>query len=104
MTSITIITRNGEKKEVKVSDGENLMDVAKGATEDIEAMCGGCLSCATCHVYVDPVFVDCIPPPTTAENELLDALDHRKSNSRLACQVYITSALAGLSIAVAPEG
>lgn len=103
MTIVTIITRNGSKTEVEITDGENLMDVAKGVTEEVEAMCGGCCSCATCHVYVDPEFFDRLPPVTTAEKELLDFSDHRKPNSRLACQIHLDSSMAGLSATVAPE-
>lgn len=103
MTSITIVSRDGSKTTLEVSDGENLMDVAKGVTEDVEAMCGGCCSCATCHVYLDPAFIDRIPPPATAELELLDFSDHRKPTSRLSCQVYLNSALEGLTATVAPE-
>lgn len=102
MTTITIITRNGSRTQVDVTDGENLMEVARNVTEEVEAMCGGCLSCATCHVYVDTEFFDRVPPPETAEKELLDFSEHRKPNSRLACQIYLNSSMDGLSATVAP--
>lgn len=102
MTSITIVSRDGTHKTVSADDGENLMDIARGVTEDVEAMCGGCCSCATCHVYVDPQFIDRIPPPATNELELLDFSEHKKPNSRLACQVYVNSSMEGLHATVAP--
>lgn len=102
MTTITIIARNGSRTQVDAIDGENLMEVARNVTEEVEAMCGGCLSCATCHVYVDPAFFDRVPPPETAEKELLDFSEHRKPNSRLACQIYLNSSMEGLSATVAP--
>lgn len=103
MTTITIISRAGAQHAVEVHDGDNLMDVAKGISDEVEALCGGCCSCATCHVYIDSAFADRIPAATTAEIELLECSDHYRPNSRLSCQVFLNSELDGLSATVAPE-
>lgn len=103
MTSITIISKDGTNHQVEVHDGDNLMDVARSVTDEVEALCGGCCSCATCHVYIDSAFVDRIPAPTTAELELLECSDHQQPNSRLSCQVILNGELEGLSVVVAPE-
>ncbi|PMS38579.1 ferredoxin [Trinickia symbiotica] len=76
---------------------------ASGADE-ILALCGGCLSCATCHVYIDPAFQNRLPPISDDESALLDTSTHRNEHSRLSCQIVLTSDLDGLGATVAPEG
>ena len=65
--------------------------------------CGGCCSCATCHVYVDPAFADKLPAISADESDLLDSSDHRNATSRLSCQLPMTAALDGLKVTIAPE-
>jgi 2Fe-2S ferredoxin len=67
------------------------------------ALCGGCCSCATCHVHVDPDFAALLPPMSEDENDLLDSSDHRNETSRLSCQIHLTAALDGLRVTIAPE-
>jgi len=74
-----------------------------GGIDEVLALCGGCCSCATCHVYVDPVFAGQIPPMGSDENDLLDSSNHRKENSRLSCQISFKPELDGLRVTVAPE-
>jgi len=71
--------------------------------DELLALCGGCCSCATCHVYVDPAFAGKIAPMSEDENDLLDSSDHRNDQSRLSCQIQITGELEGLKITIAPE-
>lgn len=80
------------------------MEIARdGGVDDILATCGGCCSCATCHVFVDPDFLDQLPPITEDEDELLETSDARRPESRLSCQIYFVEALDGLIATVAPE-
>lgn len=67
------------------------------------ALCGGCLSCATCHVFVDEAFIDRLVPMSADEDELLNSSDARCSTSRLSCQIELTEDLEGLSVTIAPE-
>jgi 2Fe-2S ferredoxin len=70
----------------------------------IVAECGGSLSCATCHVYVDKDYLDRVGEPDEFEDEMLeDAESPREENSRLSCQIQITDELDGLRVEVAPE-
>ena len=71
--------------------------------DELLALCGGCCSCATCHIFVDPAFADKLPPMSDDENDLLDSSDHRKETSRLSCQLAFTPALDGLKVEIAPE-
>jgi 2Fe-2S ferredoxin len=71
--------------------------------DELLAMCGGCCSCATCHVYVDPGFMALLPERSGDENALLDSSTHRHDNSRLSCQLRLTDELRGIRVVIAPE-
>ena len=84
--------------------GGSLMEVLRNAgVEGIQALCGGCCSCATCHVYVDAAWYGKLAPPTEEEIELLCSTDSYAETSRLSCQIEFTSCLDGLRVTVAPE-
>ena len=71
--------------------------------DELLALCGGCCSCATCHVHVDPAFKDKLPPMSEDEDDLLESSDHRVETSRLSCQIEFTAELDGLKVKIAPE-
>ena len=52
MTKIIVKDREGNVKELWADAGLTLMEIIRDAGMDIEAACGGCCACATCHVYV----------------------------------------------------
>ena len=104
MVRIIYNSGDGSSREVEVAVGRSLM---LGATINgvagIDADCGGTLSCATCHVYVDPAWVDRLPEPEQMEVELMEGVAaERRPNSRLSCQIVVTEALDGLTLEV-PE-
>lgn len=104
MTSITIIDRSGSERSISAKDGLSLMENVRDAGfDELLALCGGCLSCATCHVYVDEAFADKLPSMSEDENDLLDSSDGRQANSRLSCQIPIGPNLEGLRATIAPE-
>jgi len=70
--------------------------------EDIAAICGGCCSCGTCHVYVEQPGVDRLDEMAEDENDVLDGSLHRQENSRLSCQIPWSDELNGLRVRVAP--
>jgi 2Fe-2S ferredoxin len=104
MPTITVTTRDGRTKELTAEAGRSLMEnLRDGGIEEILALCGGCCSCATCHVYVEEAWLSALPPMSPDENDLLDTSGARQANSRLSCQIPVTEALNGLEVAVAPE-
>lgn len=93
---------DGTSREVEVPAGRSVM---LGATTNglpgIEADCGGALACATCHVYVDPAWVDKVPAAKPEETDMLQgAAAELRPTSRLSCQIAITAALDGLTVDV----
>jgi 2Fe-2S ferredoxin len=104
MGNIIVIDRAGEEHVLPITDSYSLMETIRdGGIDELMALCGGCLSCATCHVYVDPEFADHLPAMLPDEHDLLDSSDHRLANSRLSCQIMLTAALDGCRATIAPE-
>ncbi|HEX4848343.1 MAG TPA: 2Fe-2S iron-sulfur cluster-binding protein [Novosphingobium sp.] len=104
MPKLVVVNRAGEEKEIEASAGVSVMEAIRdNGFDELLALCGGCCSCATCHVYVDPAFADKVTPLSEDENDLLDSTDHRTDHSRLSCQLEISDALDGLKVTIAPE-
>jgi ferredoxin, 2Fe-2S len=104
MTTLKIVRRDGTACMIEGTEGRSVMEVMRGnGIDDILALCGGCCSCATCHVYVDPQFGAFLPPMNDDEKALLDSLSHRNERSRLSCQLKLAAALNGMTIMIAPE-
>ena len=104
MPTIHVITREGEQLAVEGKTGHSVMETLRdGGVDEILALCGGCCSCATCHVHVDPEWIDQVGLAGADEDDLLDTSDYRTATSRLACQIRIEDALDGLTVTIAPE-
>ncbi len=104
MTKLVIVNREGAEKEIDVADGISVMEAIRdNGFDELLALCGGCCSCATCHVHVDPAFSDKLPAVSADENDLLDSSDHRDQYSRLACQLTVSPAVDGLKVRIAEE-
>ncbi|WP_019830942.1 2Fe-2S iron-sulfur cluster-binding protein [Sphingomonas sp. PR090111-T3T-6A] len=104
MPKLIVVTREGQESTVEGEAGLSVMEVIRDhGFDELLAMCGGCCSCATCHVYVDDAFAGELPTMSEDENDLLDSSDHRTATSRLSCQIPFSDALDGLRVTIAPE-
>lgn len=104
MPNVTVVTRDGTQRELDAKPGYSVMEtIREDGIDELLALCGGCCSCATCHVFVDEAFVDKLPTMNSDEDDLLDSSEHRRANSRLSCQIPVSDALAGLKVTIAPE-
>jgi 2Fe-2S ferredoxin len=104
MAHLNIVSQTGDSKTVEAKDGLTVMEIIRdNGFDELLALCGGCCSCATCHVHIDPAFMDKLPAMSEDENDLLDSSDHRNEYSRLSCQVAVTADLEGLKVTIAPE-
>lgn len=101
MTHITYIEDDGTRHEVEAEDGTSLMQAAlDNLVPGIVGDCGGCCSCATCHAYIDPAFLDRLPPPQADERDLLEGALDIQACSRLTCQVRVQAALEGVVVRI----
>lgn len=99
MPKITYIEFNSRVHVVDVKVGQSVMEGAiRNNIPGIDADCGGACACATCHIYVDPAWIEKTGNPSENETALLDFNDSAESNSRLACQIAVTAELDGLII------
>jgi 2Fe-2S ferredoxin len=106
MPKVTYIEFNGAAHVVEVPLGMSLMRgaVANGVP-GIDADCGGECACATCHVYVDPGWLDKlgVPAAGSMEESMLSFAAAAASNSRLSCQIAMRDDLDGLVVRL-PDG
>lgn len=104
MAKVTYIAHDGTERSLDVHDGVNLMDAAvDNMVPGIDGDCGGSCACATCHVHVDPAWVDKLPVMEEVENMMLELTDSRDEYSRLCCQIKASPELDGLIVRT-PEG
>ena len=104
MPKLIVVTREGDEREIEGDDGLTVMEVIRDAgIDELLALCGGCCSCATCHVHVDPAFAALLPEMSADENDLLDSSDHRDETSRLSCQLPFGDKVDGLKVRIAEE-
>jgi len=101
---VHLITRDGARHTIDARIGQSLMRAAVDAGEEgIAADCGGCLSCATCHVIVDPAWVSRLPTASDDEGYMLEmTAAPQQLNSRLSCQIALNEALDGLVVQLPP--
>ena len=100
---IKVIDRDGNKHDLEGDTSSSLMEVIRDAGLDIEAACGGCCACATCHVYIDTKWLSKINNIDDDEESMLDQAFHVKNASRLSCQINLTEDLDGIELELAPE-
>jgi 2Fe-2S ferredoxin len=104
VAKLKVVTREGTEIVLEGSDGLSVMEIIRdGGVDELLALCGGCCSCATCHVHVDPAFADQLPPMSDDENDLLDSSEHRDGRSRLSCQIPFSDTMDGLTVTIAQE-
>ena len=101
MAKITFFQPDGTAQTVDVPPGWSVMEGAvRNLVPGIDADCGGACACATCHVYVDPGWRDRLPPKSDMEEAMLDFAQDVAPESRLSCQLRVTSDLDGLVLRV----
>ncbi|MBI3436190.1 MAG: 2Fe-2S iron-sulfur cluster binding domain-containing protein [Proteobacteria bacterium] len=103
MPTLYVTDWSGTEHAVAARAGGSVMEAIRRAEiDDLEALCRGSCSCATCHVYVEESWLARLPPAAAPEVELLAALDTRRDNSRLSCQINVSDDLGGLRVEIAP--
>lgn len=104
MPRIQVTTRDGQTRAIEGTVGVSVMENIRDAgIDELLALCGGCMSCATCHVYVDDADLARLPANSEDEEGLLEGSSHRTVASRLSCQIPLSSDLNGLRVRIAPE-
>ena len=100
---IKVIDRDGNKHELEGDSNSTLMEILRDADLGIEAACGGCCACATCHVYINDQWLEKISPKDDDEESMLDQAFDVRNSSRLSCQINLSEDLDGIELELAPE-
>ena len=101
MIKINVVDVEGLQSQIEAQEGGSLMS-ALG--ERVDAICGGCCSCGTCHVYIEHNSKDVAKDEISDdEKELVEFLASAKENSRLSCQITINEQHDGMTVTLAPE-
>ena len=108
MATLTFVFKDGTEKTVDAPIGLSVMEIAiKNDIDPIEGACGGSLSCATCHAYIEPDFWEkCLPEDdeiSEDEEDMLDLAFDVKKTSRLTCQIIMREGLDGMRV-ILPGG
>jgi 2Fe-2S ferredoxin len=104
MPAVTFMTAAGRVLVVEAATGQSLLSAALAHDVDgILGECGGCLSCGTCHVYIDPRFTHMLPSAGSDEQVMLELATELRGNSRLCCQITMTVELDGLVLQIAAQ-
>lgn len=106
MPEIIITSREGESQSLAfdATDKPSLMEIIRNKSSfDLMAMCGGMMSCSTCHVYIDPEWTEKLEPITEEEKDLVSMSEYYRPASRLSCQINLDEDLDGLRATIAPE-
>jgi 2Fe-2S ferredoxin len=100
MAKITYIEHDGTEHVIDVPAGMTVMEGARdNNVPGIDADCGGACACSTCHAYIDPAWVEKIPPKEAMEEDMLDFAWHPDpATSRLTCQIKVTEDMDGLIV------
>ncbi len=104
MPKLIVVKQTGDEIEIEGQADHSVMDLIhnSGGIDELPALCGGFCACATCHVWVDPAFIDKLPEAADNEIDLLNGSQHRSETSRLSCQVMLTDDLDGLRVTLTP--
>lgn len=100
---IRIVDAAGSARVIDARADQSVMDAAvNNDVAGIDAECGGEMACGTCHVYVDDGWLNQLCEQSDVEREAIDFLviDEVRPESRLSCQIRLSVALDGLSVAV----
>ena len=102
--AVHLVEPDGRRHTLAARTGQSLMRAAVAADIDgIKADCGGVMTCATCHVYVDEAWLDRLPKPSGDEDAMLEmTAAPRAPNSRLSCQIALAPELDGLTATLPP--
>lgn len=101
MPRIVFVEPDGSEYTVEIGVGMTVMEAAISRdVPGIDADCGGSCSCSTCHVHVDPAWIDIVGRATGMEEDILDFAVNAGERSRLSCQVYVTAELDGVRLII----
>lgn len=103
MGFLKVKDREGVEHTLEATEGSTFMEIIRDAGLDIEAACGGCCACATCHIYIKEDLLNKLSKMNDDEESMLDQAFSVANNSRLGCQIEYKEEYNGMELILAPE-
>ena len=104
MVRLVVVDRESAEWAVEASAARTLMEAIRDSGYgNLLAVCGGCCSCATCHVHIERAYCTKLPDMKPEEDELLSTSLNRNQTSRLSCQLVVDENFDGMRVVVAQE-
>ena len=100
---ISVTDLSGYTQDIEAVEGWRLMEILREYGFPVKAECGGACACATCHVYIDHLWITKLPGMRADEQDMLDSAFDVRSNSRLSCQIILDETMDGLRVTLAPN-
>jgi 2Fe-2S ferredoxin len=100
---ISVTDLTGKETVIPAKLNWTVMEIIRDADLPMRADCGGSCACATCHVYVAPDWVSKLPAQESDERDTLEGGTEVQANSRLACQLIMTTDLDGLKVTLSRD-
>lgn len=100
MAWIYCADKAGMVHKIPATEGQTLLEIIRGSGLELAGLCGGLCACGTCHIYVDPAWIDRVPEIKEDEAGMLDGAFDVTPHSRLACQIVFTNNLDGLRVSL----
>jgi len=102
MPSLFVTDAFHSTKQIEFEPGLTLMEVLTDEGYDaVQALCGGCCSCGTCHVHVEPSGPINMDEIEEDEAGLLEYQEnYNPERSRLSCQIELDKSLDGLRVQI----
>jgi len=100
---LVTVLDEGVEREATLGTGRSLLSALQSSYIPIGSVCGGQMSCGTCHVYLPAEAASGVTPDPDETELLEDGPGYRPGHSRLACQVIVTAAMDGMIVEIAPE-
>lgn len=104
MAVVHVTTRDGTQLRIKAQPLIPLMEFLRDGSAGVEGICGGELSCGTCHIYIDSGG-ESLKPRSDDEQAMLEAIGEFvevRPTSRLSCQVFVDETMRDLAVSVGP--
>jgi len=97
---VIFVYPDGRREQCEGREGQSIMRVAtSNLIAGIVGECGGDLSCATCHVFVDEAWVQTLSPRSPEEESMLEVTAAEPTEfSRLSCQIKCSAELDGIIV------
>ena len=102
--NVMVTDKKGKEHQIEFNEGDTLASTIfySHLGVDIQpfAICFFNCSCRTCHVHIEDSYAVKLPHREDNEDLMLYTATHVEKNSRLSCQIRMTTEMDGMKVAI----